>query len=163
MKGALEADRERWARAHRDIALIIETNFAGLDNVSSTGKSDLSFLFTVVGAVVAIGGIPLSGGASTGLAAVGAAGAVGSAGVAADDLRRDKAGGSTEQVVNSMKEAIQELSQEIRSSGQKVSHALISATNEVQKYKDSFVSERPTMAGMTGKSLTSDEGLGRSN
>lgn len=161
MKGALEAHQEMCIKARRDIVKVVDDTRDGLDNVNSCGKNEWSFAFAVATAVAAIGAIPLTGGASAGIAAVGAAGAVGSAGVAGEEVTSKASGGSAEQVVESMKKAINKLTEETRKAEQKVAKALIGMGNEVHKDQRAFVSAKPKLAGMDGKELTGDSGLGR--
>lgn len=160
LKGALEADQERWFTADKDIQLLASTTEDSLDNVLSSGKNEMAFTFSVVSAVAAIGAVPFTGGASAVIAAVGAAGSVGSAGVAADKVI-NKPGGSVEQVVKSMRDAIEELTREIQRSGGKIARALNGISGQVQGAKTDFLSPRPALAGMEGGEATSEEGLGR--
>lgn len=161
MRGALEADQERWRRARDDIETIAEGTLSGLDNVESCGKNELKFTFSVASAVAAVGSIPFTGGASAaGIAAVGAVGSVGAAAMDGEKVV-NKEGGSADQVVQSMKSSIDELTEEIRKSGGKVAKALNGISGEVEADRSAFVSARPALAGMDGDEVTSDDGLGR--
>ncbi|QGK71718.1 hypothetical protein GIY23_21330 [Allosaccharopolyspora coralli] len=162
LKGALEADQNRWGKADEDIRFLAQAVNDGLDNVLGCGKNELAFTFSVVSAVAAVGAIPFTGGASAVIAAVGAAGSVGNAGVAASKVVK-KPGGSVDQVLKSMEDAIRELTKEIQDSGGKIAEALNGITGQVQGAKDSFVSPRPALAGMEGDVTTSERGLGGVN
>lgn len=63
--------------------------------------------------MAAVGGIPFTGGASAIIPAVGAAGAVGNAAVPGNEVLNED-GGSVQQVVVSMEEAIESLTREIK-------------------------------------------------
>ncbi|GAB3546840.1 hypothetical protein J2S53_003147 [Actinopolyspora lacussalsi] len=162
MKGAVEADQEVWEKTRKDIEKIADDTLAGLDNVASCGKSDISFTLSVAGAVAAIGAIPFTGGASVAFAAVGAASAVGGAAQKGYEVVK-KSGGSAEQVINSMKETIGEATTYIRKEQGKITKALNDYAGEVDRQNKSdspFVSARPKLAGMSGSVLTSDKGVG---
>ncbi|SFT92780.1 hypothetical protein SAMN04487904_113130 [Actinopolyspora lacussalsi subsp. righensis] len=162
MKGAVEADQEVWDKTRTDIVHIADQTLNALDNVASCSKSDLEFTLSVASAVAAIGAIPFTGGASVAFAAVGAASAVG--GAAQKGVKAvKKNGGTAEQVINSMKEGIDELNEEIRKDQGEITKALNDYAGEVdrQNKADSpFVSARPKLAGMSGSVLTSDQGVG---
>lgn len=160
MKGALEAHRKMCDKARDDIDDIAHKTIDGLDNVGSCSQSDVNFAFAIVTAVAAVGAIPFTGGASAGIAVVGAAGAAGSAGVAGKEAFK-ASGGSAEQVVKSMKQAIDKLTNKIRDNENKISKALSDIDEEIKNNKQGFVSARPKLAGMEGDELTSDNGLGR--
>ncbi|WP_019856203.1 hypothetical protein [Actinopolyspora mortivallis] len=162
MKGAVEADQELWEKTRKDIGKIADDTLAALDNVGSCGKSDISFTLSVAGAVAAVGAIPFTGGASVAFAAVGAASAVGGAAQKGYEAVK-KSGGSAEQVVNSMKEAISEATTYIREEQGKITGALNGYAGEVSRQSgenSSFVSARPKLAGMSGSVLTSGRGVG---
>ncbi|MGJ7908272.1 hypothetical protein ACOQFL_17555 [Actinopolyspora sp. H202] len=131
-----------------------------MDNVQSCGKNELKFTFSVAAAVAAVGSIPFTGGASAAvIPAVGAVGAVGTAGMDAAKMAREA--GSVEQVIQSMKDSIAELTKETRESGKKISKALNEVPGGVESDRAVLVSARPALAGMGGDEMTSDEGLGR--
>ncbi|ASU80610.1 hypothetical protein CDG81_22675 [Actinopolyspora erythraea] len=162
MKGAVEADREVWTRTRDDIENIADSTLEGLDNVGSCGKSDLEFTLSVASAVAAVGAIPFTGGASVAFAAVGAASAVGGAAQKGFEAVK-KNGGSAEQVVNSMKETIDALTERVGEEQGEITKALNDYAGEVdrQNKADSpFVSARPKLAGMSGSVLTSGKGVG---
>ncbi|SDP74304.1 hypothetical protein SAMN04487905_10854 [Actinopolyspora xinjiangensis] len=162
MKGAVEADQEVWRSVREDISNIAEQTLQALDNVASCGKSDIEFTLSVAGAVAAVGAIPFTGGASVAFAAVGAASAVGGA-VQKGYEAVKKSGGSAEQVVNSMKETIDALTERVGEKQGEITKALndyAGAVDRQNKADSPFVSARPKLAGMSGSVLTSDKGVG---
>lgn len=162
MKGALEAQRKTCTNARHDIDRLAKQTVTALDNVGVCSKGDWDFAFSVLAAVASIGAIPLTGGASAGVAAVGAAGAVGNAASAGSSVQAKGGGGSAEQIIKSMKHDIEKLTEAIRKAEEKISKALSGIEGEINKDKRAFVSKKPELAGMHGKDLTGDHGLGRS-
>ena len=77
MKGALEADQERWRSVREDINRVLVTTDNGLDDVFSSSQNDLSFACSVAVAVSSIGAIPFAGVGAGVIAAVGAVGVTG--------------------------------------------------------------------------------------
>ncbi|MHA6802150.1 hypothetical protein [Salinifilum ghardaiensis] len=162
MKGAVEADQELWRRTETDILDIANQTLRALDNVGSCGKSDFEFTLSVASAVAAIGAIPFTGGASAAFAAVGAASAVGGAAQKGYEAVKGS-GGSAEQVVNSMKSAIDKLTEHIREKQGEITKALNGYAGEVgqqNRPNSPFVSPRPELAGIEGEALTSNKGVG---
>lgn len=165
MKGAVEADQEVWKKTQADIEKIANDTLDALDNVGSCGKSDLEFTLSVASAVAAIGAIPFTGGASVAFAAVGAASAVGGAVQKGYESVKGN-GASAEQVVSSMKTAIDELTKHIREQEGQIAKAMNGYAGEVNrqnKESSPFVSARPKLAGMEGRVLTSGKGIGSHN
>lgn len=162
LKGGLEADRSVWNHAQIDIDKIARQTKDALDNLHSCGKNEMTFLLSVATAVAAIGAMPFTGGVSVVVAAVGAAAAVG--GAAQDATKLTGAGGTAEQVVQSMKTAIDKLTNEIRAEQDRIAKAADHYAGEVQQHKDGekspFVTPRPKLAGMEGDKLTSRMGMG---
>ncbi|WP_438388773.1 hypothetical protein [Actinopolyspora saharensis] len=160
MKGAMQAEQELWNKTQDDIANIAEKALTALDNVGSCGKSDFEFTLSVFSAVAAIGAIPFTGGASAvTFAAVGAASAVG--GAAQKGYEAVKAsGGSAEQVVSSMEDAIGKLTEHISKERGRITKSLNDCAGAITQGKSHFVSPRPKLAGMEGENLTSGMGVG---
>jgi len=160
MKGALEADQERWRSVREDINRVLVTTDNGLDDVFSSSQNDLSFACSVAVAVSSIGAIPFAGVGAGVIAAVGAVGVTGSAGIAGQKAFNEP-GGSTEQVVKSLENAIKRITEETKKAGGKVAHALAGVHRQVDSARDDFVSPRPALAGMDGGETTGESGLGR--
>src|SRR5207248_10229167 len=57
LKGVLQAHREMWVRARDDIDKIADNTKNALDNAGGCGKNQWSFGFSVLSAVVAVGGV----------------------------------------------------------------------------------------------------------
>ena len=161
MKGALEADQSRWLNVYKDINHAIAATDQGLDDVFSCSQNDLSFVCSVAVAVSTIGAIPFTGGVAAGaIAAVGAVGVTGSAGIAADKAFNEP-GGTTEQVVTSLENAIKRITDETKNAGSKIANALAGVHAQAQGAREDFISPRPAFAGMEGDETTSESGLGR--
>ena len=159
MKGALDAHRQLWQAARKDIDKIAHTTLDALDNAGNTGKNEWSFVFSVISAVVALGSIPLTGGASTGLAAVGAGAAAGSAGGAG----LTASGDSAEDITDSMKQAVGKLTRHIQEKETVISEALQKTTGTVSGKRELFIAARPALANLLGGELTADGGMGTSS
>jgi len=164
LKGATEADQEMWQKARNDIEKIAKDTQDALDNLGSKNKDDLEFGLSVVTAVVAIGSIPLSGGASAAaLPAVGAAASVADSAVKGKEAI-DAKGGSAEQIVHSMQNAIKKLTHRIQEEQGKISKAMHAWGDEAEdakgKEKSAYHTPRPKLAGMEGEELTGEKGLG---
>ncbi|SFP27026.1 hypothetical protein [Amycolatopsis rubida] len=165
LKGALQAHQEMWRKARDDIDKIAESTKNALDNAGGCGKNQWSFGFSVLSAVVAVGGVAVTvatGG--TGLAvtlpAIGAAASTGSAGVAAITASGD----SAETIVNSMKQAVDDLARHIHEvETQQIASKVQALTDAVHGNKDKLVSARPSLAGMSDRELASDHGMGKSD
>lgn len=161
MKGALEADQERWRHVGHDIRQAIEAANQGLDDVFSCSQNDLTFTCSVAVAVSSLGAIAFTGGAAAGaIAAVGAAGVTGSAGIAANKVLNEP-GGTTEQVVTSMENVIKRITDETKNAGSEIARALSDVHGHAQGAGEDFVSPRPALADVEGVEATSESGLGR--
>lgn len=130
--------------------------------MNSCSKADLEFTLSVVSAVAAVGAIPFTAGASMTFAVVGAASAVGGAAQKGYEAV-EGSGGSAEQVVSSMKDAIDKLTGHISEKEGQIAKALNGYAGEVNQQKSKedspFVSARPKLAGMEGTELTSSAGV----
>ncbi|WP_146108060.1 hypothetical protein V5P93_003361 [Actinokineospora auranticolor] len=160
LKGVLQAHRELWVRARDDIDKIAENAKNALDNAGGCGKNQWSFGFSVVSAVVSIGGVFVA--AATGgvvaLAAIGAAASVGGASVAG----LTASGDSVDTIVNSMRQAVDELTRYIQEveSGH-IAQKAQALAEAVRANKDKIVAARPSLAGMSDRDLTGGSGMGR--
>ncbi|MQA10150.1 MAG: hypothetical protein GEU98_16670 [Pseudonocardiaceae bacterium] len=162
MKNALEAHREMWRSARKDIDTIAHTTMDALGNAGGCGKNQWSFGFSVLSAVGAIISVPLAavtGGGPLAIAAIGAVGSAGSAGAAGISASGD----SAEDITNSMRQAIERLTRHIQESEAEIVRALQKTAGAVNGGKDVFVAPRPELAGMRDGELTADSGMGRSD
>lgn len=162
LKGVLQAHREMWVRARDDIDKIAENTKNALDNAGGCGKNQWSFGFSVVSAVVAIGGVvvAVATGGVVAMAAIGAAASVGGAGVAS----LTASGDSVDTIINSMKQAVDELTRHIQEvETQQIAQKVRALTDAVNANKDKIVAARPNLAGMNDRDLTGDSGMGRSD
>jgi len=165
LKGVLQAHREMWIRARDDIDKIAENTKNALDNAGGCGKNQWSFGFSVLSAVVAISGVVVTvatAGASlpVTLPAIGALASVGSAGVSS----LTASGDSADTIINSMKQAVDELTRHIQEvETQQIAQKVRALTEAVHGNKDKIVAARPNLAGMNDRDLTGDSGMGRSD
>lgn len=162
LKGILEAHRAMWLKARDDIAKIAENTKNALDNSGSCGKNQWSFEFSVLSAVVAVGGVvvAVATGGFVPLVAIGAAASVGSAGVAG----LTASGDSVDTIINSMRQAVDELTRHIQEvENQHIAEKVRALTEAVHANKDKIVAARPNLAGMNDRDLTGDSGMGRSD
>ncbi|WP_328607309.1 hypothetical protein OG943_46820 [Amycolatopsis sp. NBC_00345] len=162
LKGVLQAHREMWLRARDDIDKIAENTKNALDNAGGCGKNQWSFGFSVLSAVVAVGGVvvAVATGGVVPLVAIGAAASVGSAGVAS----LTASGDSADTIINSMKQAVDDLTRHIQEvETQEIAQKVRALTDAVHGNKDKLVSARPSLAGMNDRDLTGDGGLGKSD
>lgn len=162
LKGILQAHREMWLKARDDIDKIAENTKNALDNAGGCGKNQWSFGFSVVSAVVAVGGVvvAVATGGIVPLVAIGAAASAGSAGVAS----LTASGDSVDTIINSMKQAVDELTRHIQEvENQQIAEKVRALTEAVRANKDKIVAARPNLAGMNDLDLTGDSGMGRSD
>ncbi|HEV7950158.1 MAG TPA: hypothetical protein VGP24_10355 [Glaciihabitans sp.] len=162
LKGTLQAHKEMWLRARNDIDKIAESTKNALDNAGGCGKNQWSFGFSVLSAVVAIGGVgvAVATGGIVPLVAIGAAASVGSAGVGSITASGD----SVESIINSMKQAVDDLTRHIQEvETQEIAQKVQALTDAVGGNKDKLVAARPNLAGMNDRDLTGDSGMGKSD
>jgi hypothetical protein len=162
LKGVLQAHRAMWLKARDDIDKIAENTKNALDNAGGCGKNQWSFDFSVLSAVGAVGGVVVAvvTGGVVPLAAIGALASVGSAGVAG----LTASGDSAEKIINSMKQAIDELTRHVQEvETQQIADKVRALTEAVQGNKDKLVSARPNLAGMNDRDLVGDRGMGNSD
>lgn len=161
LKGGLQADRAVWRRTQEDIDKVAHETMHALENLHSCGKNDWQFVLSVATAVGAIGAVPFTLGVSAVVAGVSAAAAVGGAATKATDLTGG--GGTAEQVVQSMKSAIDKLTNEIRAERGRIAKAVDYYAGNVEQHQGDnspFVTPRPDLAGMRDDKLTSRRGMG---
>lgn len=163
LKGALEAHQAMWNAARHDIDELAHKTLHALDVAMGSDQGDLSFAFSVMSAIAAVGGValaPVTGGASAAIvfSAVGAAASVGSAGVAG--AKAVGGGASADEIVKSMKDSIDKLKQEVHDAEAKIQKALDGIEQDVAGNAGLFVSKRPALAGMDAGDATSGKGLG---
>jgi hypothetical protein len=162
LKGILQAHREMWLRARDDIDKIAENTKNALDNAGGCGKNQWSFGFSVLSAVGAVGGVvvAVATGGIAALPAIGALASVGSAGVASITASGD----SADTIINSMKQAVDDLTRHIQEvESQQIAQKVRALTDAVNGSKDKLVSARPNLAGMNDRDLTGDSGMGKSD
>lgn len=162
LKGILQAHREMWLRARADIDKIAENTKNALDNAGGCGKNQWTFEFSVLSAVSAIGGVvvAVATGGVVPLAAIGALASVGGAGIAG----LTASGDSVDTIINSMKQAVDELLKHIQEvETQQIAQKAQALTDAVNANKDKIVAARPNLAGMNDRDLTGDSGMGKSD
>jgi hypothetical protein len=154
LMNALNAEKELWSRARLNIDDIAHKAKSALDHYDDCGKNDWEIGLSVVGAVVAIAALPLTGGTSAAIAL----GAVASgidvantfAGQIEDPPTNDYSAESVEGVVEKVKQGINDLKAAITKAEQKVVDAMTSSSGVVSSYATDFVAPRPTLAGEQG-------------
>ena len=163
VKGALQAERGIWVAARRDIEDIADHTISGIEHADDCGKNDWTMAFAVVGAVVSIAAVPVTGGASLALAAVGAAASVGGTAVGnMDDPPEEKfQGESAEAVVNEMRKAISSLKDHIRKAEEKIQSTMNDVNNVISGNPDYFVLPRPHLADADEHTVRDDFGVPR--
>lgn len=163
MRGAIAAHKEVWSRARTDIDKIAHDTVDALDHAGDPcTKNQWSFTFSVVSAIGSITGVGFAiltaaKVASIAISAIGAGASAGSATIAGITASGD----SAEVVVNSMKQAIDQLTRHIRESEaaiEKTVHDIIGAVNS---HRELLVAVRPRLAGMPDRELIGDRGMGR--
>jgi hypothetical protein len=152
---ALNAEKELWTRARNNIDDIAHKAKSALEHYDDCGKNDWEIGLSVVGAVVAIASVPVTGGAGAiALAAVASGVDVAStfAGQIEDEPKNDYSAESVEGVIDKVKQGINDLKEAIRKAEQKVVDAMNNSAGVVSAYASDFVAPRPTLAGEQGKS-----------
>lgn len=162
LKGVLQAHQAMWAKARDGVDKIAENTKNALDNAGGCGKNQWTFDFSVLSAVGAVGGVfvAIATGGVVPLAAIGAVASAGSAGVAG----LTASGDSVETIINSMKQAIDELHRHIEEvETREIADKVRALAGAVRANKDKLVSARPKLAGMNEHDLASDSGMGGSD
>lgn len=164
LKSALEAEKEIWANARRDIDKIAHDTLTALERMDDCGKNDWTMTFTVVASVAAVAAVPVTGGTSLALAitAVGATSQVVAAAAPEDPPKIQFSGESPGAVISQMREAISKLRSEINKQETRISDAMRTTLGLVSGNRDLFVSKRPSLASATPDKIRSPEYLGYS-
>lgn len=152
LKGALEAEREIWARAQRDIDQIAHDVTAALDALDECGPNRWSTAFTVVGAVISVPAAGLSGASAVALSAVAAAATV-AAEEAPPPVEIRFHGETPEAIVSEMREAITKLIEYIHDRESAVSNALHRTYQIFANSRKDYVAHRPALANATEQNI----------
>jgi hypothetical protein len=168
VKGALKAQHEVCVGARHDIDDIAEKVRDALNRMDEGGDVGLSFLFTVVGAVVSIPAAALSGAAAVGLTAVSSA-----ASIAAEESDSRSAaphersrveiqysGPDVESIIMAMRESITKLKSILVPQQDAIARALRASLVHLQANRKHFVSPRPELTSATPKTVRSRQYLG---
>jgi hypothetical protein len=150
LMNALNANKELWTRARANIDDIAHKVKSALEHYGDCGKNDWEIGLSVVGAVVAIAALPLTGGTSAAIAL----GAVASglevantfAGQIEDPPKNDYSAESVEGVIDKAKQGINDLKEAVQKAEQKVVDAMSNSSGVVSSYTTDFVAPRPTLA-----------------
>jgi hypothetical protein len=170
LKSALEAQKAMWQAARENIWTIAENTYKRLEHMDDCGKNEWTMTFTVVASICAVAAVPLTGGASLAVAglAVTAIGATAQV-VAAVDIKEapktDITGEAADQVINSMRQAIQKQVDKIVETETRIRDSL-SALNDMvfQKQSDPnpdrnvFFTKRPPLADATPGNIRNNMG-----
>jgi hypothetical protein len=155
LMNALNAEKELWKRARLNIDDIAHKVKSALEHYDDCGKNDWEIGLSVVGAVVAIAALPLTGGTSAAIAL----GAVASgidvantfAGQIEDPPKNDYSAESVTGVIDKAKQGINDLKEAVQKAEQKVVDAMTNSSGVVSSYASDFLAPRPTLAGEQGK------------
>jgi hypothetical protein len=150
LMNALNAEKELWKRARLNIDDIAHKVSSALDHYNDCGKNDWEIGLSVVGAVVAIAALPLTGGTSAAIAL----GAVASgidvantfAGQIEDEPKNDYSAESVEGVIDKAKQGINDLKEAVQKAEQKIVDAMTHSSGVVSSYASDFLAPRPTLA-----------------
>jgi hypothetical protein len=168
VKGALKAQHEICVGTRRDIDDIAEKVRDALRGIDEGGDVGLSFLFTVVGAVVSIPAAALSGAAAVGLAAVSSAASIAaevSDSRSAAPHERDRveiqySSPDVESIIAAMREGITKLMSIVVPQQDAIARAVKASLVHVQANRKHFVSPRPELASATAATVRSRRYLG---
>ena len=153
LMNALNANKELWKRARANIDDIAHKVKSALDHYDDCGKNEWEIGLSVVGAVVAIAAVPVTGGASAiALGAVASAVDVAStfAGQIEDPPKNDYSAESVEGVIAKAKQGIEDLKTEVARAEQKIVDAMTNSSGVVAGHATDFLAPRPTLAGAPG-------------
>jgi hypothetical protein len=157
LMNALNAEKELWTRARANIDDIAHKVKSALEHYGDCGKNDWEIGLSVVGAVVAIAAVPVTGGTSAivlGAVASGIEVASTFAGQIEDPPKNDYSAESVEGVISKAKEGIEDLKKEVERAEQKIVDAMSNSADVVSSYASDFVAPRPTLAGQQGEPQT---------
>jgi hypothetical protein len=167
VKGALDAQRTLCAKARHDIDDVAENVRDALQKIDEGGGVGLSFVFTVVGAVVSIPAAALSGAAAVGLAAVSSAASIAAEatdGRAAqykeNTLEIQYSGPTVESIIAALREGVTKLKNIIMPQEDAIARAMKASLKHVQANRKHFVSPRPKLAVATPDTVTKRDCLG---
>lgn len=163
LKCALEAEKEIWTKARNDIDRVAHDTLTALERMDDCGKNEWTMAFTVVASVAAVAAVPVTGGASLAIAAVGAASEVAAAAVPDDPPSIRFSGETPAAVISQMREAISKLKAEIDGQEAKIAVAVSGACELVSGNRDLFVPKQPKLAGATPANIRGPAYLGYSN
>jgi hypothetical protein len=166
LKSALEAHQALWTSTRNDIDKIAHATMDAFANQGCCDKNTWNVSFTVLSSIGAIGAAVLTV-ATAGttlpltLTAIGAAAQVGAT-VPPDGLPAEvKGGGETAlQITNTMKSAMDKLTQEFQKAEQKVAEALTVLGKQVSQESALFAAARPALAD--GR-ISGPDGMGNSD
>ena len=163
IKGALQAQQGIWTGVRKDIVDIADKTLSGIEHCDDCGKNDWTMAFAVVGAVISIAAVPVTGGASLALAAVGGAVAVGGTAIGNSDEAPSEgySGESAEAVVEAMRRAITSLKGHITDAETKIQKAMNDNIGVVNANRDLFVAPRPNLANADPGNVKDDFGVPR--
>ena len=155
LMNALNAEKELWKRARLNIDDIAHKVKSALEHYGDCGKNDWEIGLSVVGAVVAIAALPLTGGTSAAIAL----GAVASglevantfAGQIEDPPKNDYSAESVEGVIDKAKQGINDLKEAVQEAEQKIVDAMTNSSGVVSAYASDFLAPRPSLAGEQGQ------------
>jgi hypothetical protein len=160
LKSALEAQREVWVSARRDIDAIAHGTIAALDRMDDCDKNEWTVTFTVVSSIAAVAAIPLSGGTSLMVTGVGA-GAQVLAAIPMDDPPEIAFSGETAHaVVAEMREAVGHLTMKINEQEVRIADALRGMCAVVEAEPSLFRAGRPALVDGLTSDLTSPTYMG---
>ncbi|MFG1926881.1 hypothetical protein [Cryptosporangium sp. NPDC048952] len=153
LRGALDAEREIWARARTDIDQIAHGTLHALDALGDCTKFEWTMTFTVLASVATVAALPL-GVTAFGLTItlVGASSQVVAAGAPDDPPRTEYSGRTVNGVLDNMRDAIARVTSAINDQESRIADALSAGLAAVRAERNKFVAPRPHLvgAGRTG-------------
>lgn len=163
LRAALQAEREIWVNARKDIDKIAHDVLEALDRMDDCGKNEWTMTFTVAAAVATVAAVPLTGGAALAVTAVaaGSAAAATMIGTEAPPTIRFS-GESASAVVSQMRMAISKLTEYIIEQESKIAQAMAATHKVLAGERKNVVFPRPALADATRGNITSPEFMGYS-
>lgn len=168
LKAALEAHQAMWSKTRDDIDKIAHATMDAFDN-KCCDKNTWNVTFTVLSSIGATAAAILTvategAAAPLALQVIGAAAQVGAVLPPENVPDPPKGGGETAlQIINSMKTAIDQLTQAVAGQEAQVAKHIAAVTTLVGSNPSYFVSARPALASVPEGEITGSAGLGESN
>lgn len=162
LSAALQAEREIWVNARRDIDKIAHDTLEALDRMDDCGKNEWTMTFTVVAAVATIAAVPLTMGAALAVTAVAAGSAAAATMIGTEAPTVRFSGESASAVVSQMRMAISKLTEYIIEQESKIAQAMTGTYKVLAGERKNVVFPRPALADATRDNIASPKFMGYS-